>query len=92
MRMKAAKSLTNFRNKDGQSELMFRYVYENESSKVINLHVNSFGCGLNTQKNALSKTKSRTVRKADQPAELHGNNFPLNRAYHNFSRLLSEEK
>ena len=44
-----------------------------KSSKVINL--NSFGCGLNTQKNAPSKAKSRTVRKADQPAELHGNNF-----------------
>ena len=88
--MKAAKSLTDFRNKDSRSELMFRYIYENESSKVINL--NSFGCRLNTQKNAPSKAKSRTVKKADQPAELHGNNFPLNRAYHNFSRLLSEEK
>ena len=87
MRMKAAKSLTDFRNKDGRSELMFRYIHENESSKVINL--NSFGCGLNTQKNAPSKAKSRTVRKAAQPAELHSNNFPLNRAYHNFSRLLS---
>ena len=54
---KAAKSLTDFKNKDGRSELMFRYIYENESSKVINL--NSFGCGLNTQKNALSKAKSK---------------------------------
>ena len=53
MRMKAAKSLTDFRNKDGRSELMFRYIYENESSKVINL--NSFGGGLNKQKNAPSK-------------------------------------
>ena len=48
---------THFRNKDGRSELMLRDMYENESSKVIDL--NSFGCGLNTQKNAPSKAKSK---------------------------------
>ena len=57
MRMKAAKSLTDFRNKDGRSELMFRYIYDNESNKVINL--NSFGCGLNKQKNAPSKERAK---------------------------------
>ena len=37
-----------------------------------------------TQKNAPSKAKLRTVRKADQLVGLHDNNFPLNRACHKY--------
>ena len=54
---------------------------ENESSKVIDLNVLDVD---DTQKNAPSKAKSRTLKKADQPVGLHVNNFPPNRACHKY--------
>ena len=45
-----------------------------------------------TQKNAPSKAKSRTVKRTDQAVELHGNNSPLNRACHKYYQVTEGEE